>query len=397
MPKPYFLIDTPSLHEQLKPLSFTRAIADLRIGIDTIAEKWTQLWGAEPLYLTVPYLQHKYPAYSLDEANIAIVGSLLPTPELVQAIAALEVGQGLAYDDTLLACCLPAEEFQYPLQPLTFDILPYPHPPTLIRYPWELFLYNGAVIQQDYQRLTQGRSGVPLTDPLTRGYQLDQVFLEEGAQVQAAILNASQGPIYIGKNAHIQEGAIIQGPVAIGEGAVVNIGAKIRPNTTIGPYCKVGGEVSNSIFWGYSNKGHEGFLGNAVLGQWCNLGADTNNSNLKNNYSTVKVWSYAEQDFQDTGLQFCGLLMGDHAKAGINTMFNTGTVVGVSANVFGGGFPPKHVPSFAWGGAEGFEVYELDKAIETAERVMERRQIKLSHTERAILQYLYQQETSYEH
>ncbi|MCU0354028.1 MAG: glucose-1-phosphate thymidylyltransferase, partial [Cytophagales bacterium] len=220
-------------------------------------------------------------------------------------------------------------------------------------------------------------------------YNPEQVFLEPGARVRACILNADTGPIYIGKDADIQEGSIIRGPFAIGTESVVALGAKLRGDITVGPYCKVGGEISNSVLFAHSNKGHEGYLGNSVLGEWCNLGADTNNSNLKNDYGTVKQWSYAHNDFVDTGRQFVGLVMGDHSKAGINTMFNTGTVVGVSANVFGGDFPPRHVPSFTWGGAAGLEVYRLDKALATAERVLARRNLPLTDTDRQILTHVF--------
>ena len=256
---------------------------------------------------------------------------------------------------------------------------------TVIRQPWHLFKLNGAQIRADFALLTAGRKSEPITDPHTIVYAPENVFLEVGVKTRAAILNAENGPIYLGRNAQVQEGAVIVGPCSIGDDSTVNVGAKLRGDITVGPHCKVGGEISNSILFGYSNKGHDGFLGNSVLGEWCNLGADTNTSNLKNNYAPVKVWSYAKQGFVNTGEQFCGLLMGDHAKAGINTMFNTGTVVGPGANVFGAGYPRTFIPAFAWGGAQGFDTFKLPQMLEVAQRVMERRKITLDETGRALL------------
>ncbi len=221
-------------------------------------------------------------------------------------------------------------------------------------------------------------------------YAPENIFIEEGVYIRAAILNAENGPIYLGKNSIVQEGAIIRGAFAMGEGSHVNMGAKMRGDISLGPYCKVGGEVSNSVVFGYSNKAHDGFLGNSVLGEWCNLGADTNTSNLKNNYDSPKLWNHAYNDFEKTGIQFCGLMMGDHSKAGINTMFNTGTVVDVSTNIFGSGFPSNYIPSFAWGGGEQYEEYELPKALETAERVMARRNVPFTPMDKEILSHIFE-------
>jgi UDP-N-acetylglucosamine diphosphorylase/glucosamine-1-phosphate N-acetyltransferase len=239
--------------------------------------------------------------------------------------------------------------------------------------------------------ITAGRKSTPISDPHTHTYNSSEIFIEEGAVLHTAVLNAEGGPIYIGKNSQVQEGAILRGPFSLGEGAVINMGGKMRADTTVGPFCKIGGEVSNSVVFGYSNKSHDGFLGNSVLGEWCNLGADTNTSNLKNNYDHVRLWSYTKKSFVDTGLPFCGLIMGDHSKSGINTMFNTGTVVGVSSNIFGAGYPRNFIPSFQWGGAGGFVDYKYEKAMETAERVMARRNLKLDEIEREILKSVFDQ------
>ncbi|EIM78671.1 transferase hexapeptide repeat containing protein [Nitritalea halalkaliphila LW7] len=243
--------------------------------------------------------------------------------------------------------------------------------------------------------LTAGQESAPLLDPHTKVYAPENIFIAPGARVHAAVLNASTGPIYIGKDAEVQEGALIRGPFSMGEGSVVNMGAKVRGDTSLGPHCKIGGEVSNAVFFGYSNKGHDGFLGNAVIGEWCNLGADTNNSNLKNNYAPVKVWDYSKGRFTQTGLQFCGLLMGDHAKCGINTMFNTGTVVGVGANVFGAGFPRNFVPDFSWGGAAGLSTFTFSKFEETASVVMKRRGLDFDAVEKNILVHVFQLTAAY--
>jgi UDP-N-acetylglucosamine diphosphorylase/glucosamine-1-phosphate N-acetyltransferase len=246
---------------------------------------------------------------------------------------------------------------------------------------------NRAEIVADYHLITHGRQSQGISDPYTRVYGIGHVFVEEGADIKASILNASaDGPIYIGKDAVVQEGSMIKGAFALCEGAYVNMGGKMRGDSTIGPHSKVGGEVSNSILFGYSNKGHDGFIGNTVIGEWCNLGADTNTSNLKNNYAEVKLWSYAKRAPEGTGQQFCGLMMGDHAKAGINTMFNTGTVAGVCANVFGGGFQPTHIPSFAWGTDATFQ---LEKAFEVAERVMARRKVALTDADKRLLKAVF--------
>ena len=307
-----------------------------------------------------------------------IYGGVCPNKALVAAIQQLADGEGLYAGDTLLAYrnaanqkVIFAEEF------------------TKIEKLWHIFQYNAIELQTDFDLLTAGRKSQVLSDTnLIMGSE--NIFVEEGAKLEGAILNATTGPIYIGKNAEVMEGSIVRGPFAMCEHSVLKMGAKIYGATTLGPYCKVGGEVNNSVLMSYSNKGHDGFLGNSVLGEWCNIGADTNNSNLKNNYAEVRLWSEQAGRFEKTGLQFCGLIMGDHSKCGINTMFNTGTIVGVSANIFGAGFPRNFVPSFAWGGSAGYSTYQLPKVFETAEKVMMRRGVPFDDTEKAILQQVFE-------
>ena len=259
---------------------------------------------------------------------------------------------------------------------------------------WDIFSKNGAAIKADFDLITKNRTSAPIPEK-TVAFNSEAIFIEEGAKLPLCVLNATDGPIYIGKNAEIMEGSMVRGPFALCEESTLKMGTKIYGSTTVGPHSKVGGEVNNSVFFGYSNKGHDGFLGNSVIGEWCNLGADTNNSNLKNNYAEVRLWSYETENFAKTGLQFCGLMMGDHSKCGINTMFNTGTVVGVSANIFGSGFPRNFIPSFSWGGAKGFTTYLTSKAFEVAKVVMLRRGIELSEQESAILEHVFELSAAY--
>ncbi|MCU0443694.1 MAG: GlmU family protein [Microscillaceae bacterium] len=379
----YILFDNPQDWKNLLPLTFTRPISGLRVGILTLAEKWEKYLGNSVYPLTEPYLQTKFiPQFA--QENLFINSALLPTWDLVAAFKNLSLEQALLFDGKLLALKTTQSNVYIPENQLVTDLAI-----EFIQLPTDIFRLNGSQIQADFALLTKGRDSYPIPDRHTIVYNPENIFIEDGVKMKACILNAENGVIYLGKNAQVSEGAIIQGNFALGEGAVVNLGGKMRPNTTIGPYCKVGGEVSNSVLFAHSNKSHEGFLGNSVLGEWCNLGADTNNSNLKNNYSSVKIWNYQQADYVDTGLQFCGLIMGDHSKAGINTMFNTGTVIGVSANIFGGGFPPKFIPSFAWGGSEGLTVYNFEKSLETAIKVLSRRQIELGVIDRDILHTIF--------
>lgn len=387
-----------------KPLTLTRPVADLRMGVLTIAEKWQNyLNKIEKMpvfgYLTAAYLSEKYPTnLPLHDININICyvnARTLPQADLIDEILQLPQGGQLWKDDVLLACktnTAVAEPYQAALIADKSLIKKTATNPIIISHIWDIFAQNAAALKADYQLLTQGKTSQPISNTNTIIGDAANIFLEQGATVEAAILNVKDAPIYIGKNAEIMEGAMIRGGLALGEGSAIKMGTKIYGATTIGPHCKIGGEVSNSVIWGYTNKGHEGFLGNAVLGQWCNLGADTNNSNLKNNYGEVDIWDYSQNKYNNTSLQFCGLFMGDHSKTGINAMFNTGTVIGVSVNFFGADYPPKYIPSFLWGTSADFVPYQLDKALATAARVMERRNLSLSAAEQRILTYIFEQQ-----
>ncbi len=380
----YILFDDYSW-DNLLPLTFTRPTSEIRTGILTIKEKWEKYLNQSCSYLTKDYLANKFPLKQ-EQYNILINGSILPSRQLFKEIEELKPGQTLVKDNDIIAGYLEKQEIEaFRNKELRdIEIKEYKGEVIKINHPWQIFQHNGEAINHDFNLLTNGRTSAPLSET-NRVMGSEKIFIEEGATVEFATLNATKGPIYIGKDTEIMENSSIRGPFAMCEHAVVKMGAKIYGPTTLGPYSKGGGEINNSVFWGYSNKAHDGFLGNSVIGQWCNLGADTNNSNLKNNYTQVKLWNYVEERFLKTSLQFCGLIMGDHSKCGINTMFNTGTVVGVNANIYGEGFPRNFIPSFAWGGAKGFQVYKLNKALEVAETVMKRRNIALDDTEKKIL------------
>jgi len=384
------LFDDPAIRAALLPFTFTRPVAGVRIGIQTIAEKWASRLATEPSYLTEPYLQTKY-ALRPAADNLYVNGAVCPSDALVEAVRSLPTGGALATPDGLLIALRSGEVLtQAPAAP-DHRAAAFAGPLTVIRALPDLFVNNGDQIRADFAFLTKNRVSQPITDPHTRVYAPEQVFVEEGAVIRAAVLNAEAGPIYIGKHAVISEGTVMVGPFALCHDATVNWGGKMRNNTTVGPFCKVGGELGNSILFGYSNKAHDGFLGNSVIGEWCNLGANTNNSNLKNDYTDVKLHSYATGQLESTGRLFCGLMMGDHTKAGISTMFNTGTVVGVNVNVFGAGFQPKHIPSFSWGGADtGFTDYRLDKALYVARETVARRGLPFTDADEAILRRVYE-------
>lgn len=386
------LFDDPVVRTNLLPLTFTRPVADIRIGILTIREKWEKYTGNRPSSKTQTYLSSKFPTeYTIDTDNIWINGSVLPNIGLLEEIKNLHPHQILVRDQTVIAVNSGNDQ-AFPLYASTdpgFTRFESRAEIVQINTSWDIFSKNDAALRADFELLTKGRSSVPISETnLVMGEE--NIFLEAGAKVECAILNAQTGPIYIGKDAEVMEGSIIRGPFALGEHAALKLGTKIYGATTIGPQSKVGGEVNNSVIFGYSNKAHDGFLGNSVVGEWCNLGADTNNSNLKNNYGQVKLWNYGTEDYVPTGLTFCGLIMGDHSKCGINTMFNTGTVVGVNANIFGAGFPATHVPSFSWGGAEGVTVYKLQNAFEVAARVYERRGMIFDEQEQKILTHIFE-------
>jgi len=386
------LFDDPAIRGSLLPFTFTRPVASIRVGILEIADKWAMRTGKPVSYLTQDYLQQKF--VRTKEKALAINGAWLPDENSVKAITALAENEALFFGKTLLAAYIGETEKNIDKAKELIHVQ-LDHEPVLLLKTWNIFQFNGAEIKKDFELITKGRQSEPLNDSYTRIYCPENVFIEKGATIKAAILNAENGPIYIGKDTEIQEGAIIRGPFALCDHSTINMGAKLRGDTTIGPHCKVGGEVSNSVIFGYSNKGHEGFLGNSVIGEWCNVGADTNTSNLKNNYTSVKLWDYTRGGFANTGLQFCGLMMGDHSKCGINTMFNTGTVVGVGANIFGDGFPRNFIASFAWGGSSGFSTFQFSKFEETAKAVMDRRGIAFTSEDQAILQVIFDQSKTY--
>ncbi len=381
----YILFDGPS-RDNLLPFTFTRPVADIRVGILTIREKWEKYLGYTTTTITEDYLSDKYPMVEM-ENNVLLNASFCPNDQLCELIKGLSVNQAIFKEDEVIA--FYTKDTQESVDFETYEVIDYEGDVLKIETTWDIFSKNGTAIQEDFEVLTKNRVSQPI--PVTNNILgAENIFIEEGAKLEFVTLNANSGPIYIGKNAEIMEGSVIRGPFALCNNATVKLGAKIYGPTTIGPFSKVGGEVNNSVLFGYSNKGHDGFLGNSVLGEWCNLGADTNNSNLKNNYAEVRLWDYTTEGFAKTGLQFCGLMMGDHSKSGINTMFNTGTVIGVSSNIFGSGFPRNFVPSFSWGGHNGFTTYLTKKAFEVAEIVMARRNIVFTKEDRAILEHVFE-------
>jgi len=377
----------------LRPLTFTRPVADLRVGIMTIAEKWCHYGNTVAGFYTADYLSVKY--VLRPDADTFINGSVCPDEMIFAAIEALRSGEVLYSAQLMLAFKVNASEQISLDQAAKLRPVQYDGYYTRIVFPEDIFRNNDAQLRADFNLLTKGKTSGKLS--ATNTILGDDIFIEEGAQAECATFNTLNGPVYLGKNSQVWEGTNIRGSFALGENSQVKMGSKIYGQTTIGPFSRVGGEINNAVIWGYSSKGHEGYLGNSVMGQWCNIGADSNNSNLKNNYSEVKLWDYEKETFRKTGLQFCGMIMGDHAKCGINTMFNTGTVVGVSANVFGGGYPRNFIPDFSWGGAQGFDVYSLNKMFETTEKVFERRNIQFNQIEKDILASIFALTAIYRH
>jgi UDP-N-acetylglucosamine diphosphorylase/glucosamine-1-phosphate N-acetyltransferase len=352
------------------PLVYTRPVGELRIGMDKLSTKYEALFGVNVFHETRGYLRSLFPV-AQKEPSLFINARLIPDPNVVEAIRSLPLNTSLMYDGQHIAYrCTSLNDVN--------SNITYAEQPVLLNHITDLFALNDRAMQLDFDQKTKGKVSEPLHPSNVVIGDPALMFICKGAKVYASTFNTNEGPIYIDTDAEVMEGSHIRGPFYLGEHASLKMATKVYGPTTIGPHCKVGGEVSNSVIQGYSNKGHDGFLGNSLLGEWCNLGADTNTSNLKNNYSAVRIWNYASNQYTDTGLTFCGLIMGDHSKAGINTMFNTGTVAGVCANVFGGDFPPKHIPSFTWGGAEGFEEYDFAKSMETISRVMARRHLQLT-------------------
>ncbi|MBA6155402.1 GlmU family protein [Tenacibaculum sp. S7007] len=386
----YILFDG-DVRTALLPFTYTRPVADIRVGILTIREKWEKHLGLTTTTITEEYLEEKYPMVEMEE-NVMLNASFLPTKPLVEMVQNLTQNQAIFKDEDVIA--FYTSDTQDEVDFSNYEQIEFDDELIQIKNTWDIFSLNDKAIRADFDLITEGRTSEPIPETVNC-VKREDIFLEEGVKLTFATLNATNGPIYIGKNAEVMEGVVVRGALAMCESSVLKLGAKIYGATTLGPHCKVGGEVNNSVLMGYSNKGHDGFLGNSVLGEWCNIGADSNNSNLKNNYAEVKLWNYEIGRFAKTGLQFCGLMMGDHSKCGINTMFNTGTVVGVSANIFGSGFPRNFVPSYSWGGASGFTEYKTNKVFEVAEVVMKRRSIEFDDKEKKILEHVFEETKKY--
>ena len=381
----YILFDG-TVRNALLPFTFTRPVADIRLGILTIREKWEKYLGSTTTTLTEEYLSEKFPMVEM-ENNVLINASFLPNDILAEMVKNLEKNQAVFQGEEVIA--FYTNDTQEEVDFDTYEIIEFNEECLKLEHTWDIFAKNDAALREDFELITEDRKSQPIPKSVNV-ISPENIFIEEGAKLEFVTLNASTGPIYIGKNAEIMEGSVIRGPFALCEFARVKLASKVYGATTVGPHSVIGGEVNNSVLFGYSNKGHDGFLGNSVLGEWCNMGADSNNSNLKNNYEEVRLWSYETEGFARTGLQFCGLMMGDHSKCGINTMFNTGTVVGVNANIFGAGFPRNFVPSFSWGGASGFTTYLTSKAFQTAKIVMARRQVEFTEEDAKILEHVFE-------
>ena len=386
----YILFDGPS-RNNLLPFTFTRPVADIRVGILTIRQKWESYLEYTTTTVTEDYLADKFPMVEMEE-NIMINASFLPNVEVIAFVKNLSHNQALFKGEDVIAFFIKEGEEVSDFS--TFEAIEFDNDILKIEHTWDIFSKNGEAIIDDFNLITKDRQSEPIPATINT-INPEHIFIEKGATLNFATLNASSGPIYIGRNAEVMEGSIVRGPFALCNNATLKMASKIYGPTTIGPHSKVGGEVNNAVILGYSNKGHDGFLGNSVIGEWCNLGADTNNSNLKNNYAEVRLWDYNTEGFARTGLQFCGLMMGDHSKCGINTMFNTGTVVGVSANIFGSGFPRNFVPSFSWGGSKGFVTYKTNKAFEVAKVVMARRKEEFTANDIAILEHVFEETKQY--
>jgi UDP-N-acetylglucosamine diphosphorylase/glucosamine-1-phosphate N-acetyltransferase len=368
------IFDPINSRDNLLPLTYTRPVGALRVGITTLAEKWHYLIPGDYSWLTVDYLAEKFPLQADADKDLRIAGDIIAGQTLADAIGLLGQGDALYDDNGELIACYGQEQRR----------ISYGGAVARIRHPYDIFMLNGDAIKSDFDVITRDDFGGAISKTCTVIGDPKLIFIESGATVEGAFLNTKNGPIYIGRNAEVMEGSTLRGPIAIGEHSTVNMGSRIYGATTLGPWCKVGGELNNVVIQGYSNKAHDGFLGNAVIGEWCNLGAGCTASNLKNDYTEIKLWNYPAHRFLRTGLQFCGLIMGDHSKAGINTVFNTATVVGVGVNIHGTGFPRNFIASFSEGGASGFIDVPMTKFFAIAERVMARRHVELTDTDRRI-------------
>lgn len=366
------LFDLPAVRENLLPLSYTRPIADFLVGITTLRKKWESFLAGEFSYSTVGYLSEKYPMKAAEE-NLFIASNIIATEQLARRLVSLEPGEVLMADTmagqrVLVGFKGGANRLDEVIHSMPAGIV-YEEKVDAINYVYDIFLLNGRQIEADFDVLTAGREGQSIPRSNTVIGDPERIYIESGAIVEGVVLNASHGPIYVGRHVEIMEGSCLRGPIALGEHSTVNMGTRIYPGTSLGPWCKVGGELNNVVIFGFTNKAHDGFLGNAVIGEWCNLGAGCVASNLKNDYTEIKLWNYPSHRFLRTGLQFCGLIMADHSKAGINTMFNTATVVGVGVNIHGSGFPRNFIASFSEGGPSGFTDLPMEKFFDIAKRM----------------------------
>ncbi len=388
----YILFDG-AVRNNLLPFTFTRPVADIRIGILTIREKWEKYLGNTTTTITEDYLSEKYPMVEMEE-NVLINASYLPTKKLADLIVDLKENEAIFQGEEVIAFF--TKESQEEVNFSSYKAVDFKEDILRVVNTWDIFEKNAEALEADFELITAGRKSAPISKSNTLICP-DRIFAEHGAIVEHSILNAKNGPIYLGKDSEIWEGNLIRGGFALCEKAVVKMGAMIYGATTVGPYSKVCGEINNAVIFGYSSKGHDGYLGNSVLGEWCNIGASSNNSNLKNNYAKVRLWNYATESFEQTGLQFCGLMMGDHSKTAINTMFNTGTVIGVNCNIYVPGFPRNFVPSFSWGGASGFSTYLPEKAFEAAKVMMARRNVEFDDKEARILEHVFELTKKWRH
>lgn len=381
------LFDLPAVRENLLPLSYTRPIADFLVGITTLRKKWESFLAGEFSYSTVGYLSEKYPMKAAEE-NLFIASNIIATEQLARRLDSLEPGEVLMADTmagqrVLVGFKGGANRLDEVIHSMPAGIV-YEEKVDAINYVYDIFLLNGRQIEADFDVLTAGREGQSIPRSNTVIGDPERIYIESGAIVEGVVLNASHGPIYVGRHVEIMEGSCLRGPIALGEHSTVNMGTRIYPGTSLGPWCKVGGELNNVVIFGFTNKAHDGFLGNAVIGEWCNLGAGCVASNLKNDYTEIKLWNYPSHRFLRTGLQFCGLIMADHSKAGINTMFNTATAVGVGVNIHGSGFPRNFIASFSEGGPSGFTDLPMEKFFDIAKRMMARRGRSLSEADNRI-------------
>ncbi len=395
----YILFDDRQ-RENFLPLSYTNTLADMLFGMFTNRQRWQRFLQTEVSSLTVPHLREKFPTANQNE-NILINSRLIPSADLLKEITGMESGSKITHDGVVIAMRVKSEQvdkinsndsidsYYESVDEVELMSVRSNFEVSLIENLWDFFKMNGDMFSRDLSLLNKDDFKKKIGEGNT--FLGDEIYIHKNAIINAAILNSNSGPIVIDEGAEVMEGSIIRGPFYLGKHSSVKLGAKIYGPTSIGEHSKVGGEVNNSIVNSYSNKGHDGFIGNSVLGQWCNLGADTNTSNLKNDYSVVKLWNYDKQSFVKSGLQFLGLVMGDHSKCGINTMFNTGTVIGVSCNLYGAGFQPNFVPSFSWGKPGSFTTYQFEKAMQVASKVMERRNIDLDGKETAVLKAVFEQ------